>query len=287
MAVRSKSAAKKSVKKTTARKASSPKPAKKKTVKKPAAKKPASKKPASKKAASKKKAATQKAAAKKGSPKKKAAAKKAIAKKTTPKNAAKKPPAKKAASKKAAPKRAAAKKAATKKTNATNITTFKVAPAPPAKKLPKLIIKRKSNGAGPAKATTKKRVRKLTPKQLDDFTLTLVIMRDQLAGQVNSLRGDSLQRHDEVNTSEDGTDAFERQFALNLASTEQDGIWEIDEALRRIDQGVFGVCEMTGDPIELERLRAIPFTRHSLAAQAEIEGRRGLNRQSAVRRGLM
>ncbi|MFT5474592.1 MAG: RNA polymerase-binding transcription factor DksA, partial [Kiritimatiellia bacterium] len=189
--------------------------------------------------------------------------------------------------KKPATKKPATKKPATKKTNAKNITTVKVAPAPPAKKLPKLIIKRKSNGAGPANATTKKRVRKLTPKQLDNFKLTLVIMRDQLAGQVNSLRGDSLQRHDEVNTSEDGTDAFERQFALNLASTEQDGIWEIDEALRRIDQGVFGVCEMTGDPIELERLRAIPFTRHSLAAQAEIEGRRGLNRQSAVRRGLM
>ncbi|MFT7488444.1 MAG: RNA polymerase-binding transcription factor DksA, partial [Candidatus Promineifilaceae bacterium] len=321
--VRSKSAAKKSVKKTTARKASSPKPAKKKTVKKPAAKKPASKKAASKKKAATQKAAAKKgspkknAASKKGAPKKKAAAKKAIAKKTTPKNAAKKPPAKKSASKKAAPNQAAAKKPATKKpatkkpatkkpatkkpatkkpatkkpatkkTNAKNITTVKVAPAPPAKKLPKLIIKRKSNGAGPANATTKKRVRKLTPKQLDNFKLTLVIMRDQLAGQVNSLRGDSLQRHDEVNTSEDGTDAFERQFALNLASTEQDGIWEIDEALRRIDQGVFGVCEMTGDPIELERLRAIPFTRHSLAAQAEIEGRRGLNRQSAVRRGLM
>ncbi|MDE0840370.1 MAG: TraR/DksA C4-type zinc finger protein, partial [Kiritimatiellae bacterium] len=189
--------------------------------------------------------------------------------------------------KKPAAKKPAAKKPAAKKPAAKKLSSIKVAPARTGKKLPKLIINRKSNGAGPATVTTKKRARKLTPKQLEDFRVMLVVMRDQLAGQVNALRDDSLQRHDEVNTSEDGTDAFERQFALNLASTEQDGIWEIDEALRRIEQGVFGVCEMSGDPIEMERLRAIPFTRHSLAAQAEIESRRGLNRQSAVRRGLM
>lgn len=238
-------------KKTLVRKAATASTSKKEAVK--------SKTPARAKAASAKPTAKKKAAAKKVAPQEKSSAKKSVVSKRVEKTTATGP-------------KAAAKS---------------VAQAKP-RSLGKLIIKRKNNGNGVADANGgKKRARKLTEKQLSEFRQMLAMMRDQLAGQVTSLRGDSLKRHDEVNTSEDGTDAFERQFALTLASTEQDGIYEIDEALRRIDQGTYGICEMTGDPIEIERLRAIPFTRHSLSAQAEIESRTGANRQSLVRRSLL
>jgi DnaK suppressor protein len=68
-----------------------------------------------------------------------------------------------------------------------------------------------------------------------------------------------------------GTDAYDQDFALGMASSEQDAIYEIEEAMRRIKSGTFGVCEMTGKPIEPARLAAIPWTRFSADAERELE----------------
>lgn len=128
--------------------------------------------------------------------------------------------------------------------------------------------------------------RKLTAAEVREFKVLLLAMRDRLSGQIHSLKTDSLKRADEVNTVEDGTDAFERQFALNIASSENDSLIEIEEALRRIADGTFGICELTSEPIELERLKAIPYTRYSLAAQAEMEKGKAPHRQSSVLKAL-
>ncbi len=68
-----------------------------------------------------------------------------------------------------------------------------------------------------------------------------------------------------------GSDAYDRDFALNLLSQEQDALYEIDEALKRIELGTYGVCEMSGKPINHERLEAIPFTRFTVECQSQIE----------------
>ena len=47
-----------------------------------------------------------------------------------------------------------------------------------------------------------------------------------------------------------GTDSFDRDFALSRLSSEQDAVYEIDEALKRIERGTYGVCEVSGKPIE-------------------------------------
>jgi RNA polymerase-binding transcription factor DksA len=77
-----------------------------------------------------------------------------------------------------------------------------------------------------------------------------------------------------------GSDAYDRDFALSLLSQEQDSLYEIDEALKRIDTGAYGVCEMSGKPILHARLEALPFTRYTVECQAEIEKK---NRYSRVR----
>jgi RNA polymerase-binding transcription factor DksA len=46
-----------------------------------------------------------------------------------------------------------------------------------------------------------------------------------------------------------GSDAYDRDFALSLLSQEQDALYEIDEALKRIELGTYGKCEMSGKPI--------------------------------------
>lgn len=68
-----------------------------------------------------------------------------------------------------------------------------------------------------------------------------------------------------------GTDSFDRDFALSMVSSEQEALYEIDEAIRRIREGNYGVCEITGKPISRERLRAVPFTRYSVEGQIEVE----------------
>src|SRR5689334_14322397 len=54
-----------------------------------------------------------------------------------------------------------------------------------------------------------------------------------------------------------GTDEFDRDFALSLMSSEQSALYEVDEALNRIRAGTYGICEVTGEEIEPERLAAI------------------------------
>jgi RNA polymerase-binding transcription factor DksA len=68
-----------------------------------------------------------------------------------------------------------------------------------------------------------------------------------------------------------GTDTFDRDFALGMLSSEQDALYEIDEALNRIRDGTYGKCELTGKPIEAPRLEAIPWTRFSAAAEKQLE----------------
>ncbi len=68
-----------------------------------------------------------------------------------------------------------------------------------------------------------------------------------------------------------GTDEFDRDFALSLVSSEQDALNEIEEAIIRIKDGTYGVCEVTGEAISKERLEAVPFTRFSLQGQSEFE----------------
>ncbi len=81
-----------------------------------------------------------------------------------------------------------------------------------------------------------------------------------------------------------GSDAADRDFALGLLSHEQHALSEIDHALRRIERGTYGICELSGEPIPRPRLRAIPFARHTVAWQAEVEKQRkaGRHRRAAV-----
>jgi RNA polymerase-binding transcription factor DksA len=68
-----------------------------------------------------------------------------------------------------------------------------------------------------------------------------------------------------------GTDNFDRDFALSLLSSDQDAIYEIEEALKRIEKGTYGICEITSKPIPKARLEAIPWARFTVEAQAQLE----------------
>lgn len=78
-----------------------------------------------------------------------------------------------------------------------------------------------------------------------------------------------------------GTDTFDRDFALSMVASEQEALSEIDAAIKRINDGTYGICEHTGKPIPKDRLLAVPFTRFTAEAQKEIERNRHRSRTQA------
>jgi RNA polymerase-binding transcription factor DksA len=74
------------------------------------------------------------------------------------------------------------------------------------------------------------------------------------------------------------TDSFDRDCALALLSSAQNALYEIEQALNRIANGTYGICELSGQAIEVDRLRAIPWTRFSALAQSQLETRSGAAR---------
>jgi DnaK suppressor protein len=101
----------------------------------------------------------------------------------------------------------------------------------------------------------------------------LLELRDQLTRQMDGLAKESAQEMAgySLHMADSGTDNFDRDFALSLLSSDQDAVYEIEAALRRIEKNTFGVCELTGKPIPKKRLEAIPWTRYTVQAQAQLE----------------
>ncbi len=101
----------------------------------------------------------------------------------------------------------------------------------------------------------------------------LVDLRDQLRRQMDGLAQESAQELAgySLHMADSGTDNFDRDFALSLLSSDQDAIYEIEEALKRIEKKTYGVCELTGKQIPKARLEAIPWTRFTVEAQAQLE----------------
>jgi DnaK suppressor protein len=106
-----------------------------------------------------------------------------------------------------------------------------------------------------------------------EFYNNLLELRDQLLNQMNGLAKESAQEMAgySLHMADSGTDNFDRDFALSLLSADQDSVYEIEEALKRIERKTYGVCELTGKTIPKARLEAIPWTRFTVEAQGQLE----------------
>lgn len=97
-------------------------------------------------------------------------------------------------------------------------------------------------------------------------------LREHLIGEnqdrMHSIRS-SGQAEGESKT--DAAEEFDRLFNVSLLSVELRSLLEVEAALQRIEQGKYGICEMTGKPIAAARLRAVPWTRFSLEAESALE----------------
>jgi RNA polymerase-binding transcription factor DksA len=132
--------------------------------------------------------------------------------------------------------------------------------------------------------------RKLTPfirKQKEK----LLQLRDAMVDSMAGVAQDTLRSRAEgseasafgMHQADAGSDAYDRDFALSLLSQEQDALYEIDQALKRIEIGTYGICEMSGKPIPHARLEAIPFARFTVECQSQLEKQ---NKASRVRQSV-
>jgi RNA polymerase-binding transcription factor DksA len=111
-----------------------------------------------------------------------------------------------------------------------------------------------------------------------DLRDTLINSMDGLAK--NNLRGDGTNETASafgMHQADAGSDAYDRDFALSLLSQEQDALYEIEEAIKRIEAGSYGMCEMSYKAIPVVRLEAIPFARYTVECQEIIEKERKMN----------
>src|SRR6516162_8216820 len=107
----------------------------------------------------------------------------------------------------------------------------------------------------------------------------LLQLRDSLLDSMMGVSRDTLRSRAEgseasafgMHQADAGSDAYDRDFALSLLSQEQDALYEIEEALKRVDAGTYGICEMSGKQIPHARLEAIPFARFTVECQTQIE----------------
>lgn len=122
--------------------------------------------------------------------------------------------------------------------------------------------------------------KKLDKKDLEKLKALLVQLKAKIAGDIRHLESDSLNVNSRdaagdlsgysYHMADMASDNFDREFNLGLASTEQQTLNMISNALRKMDDGTFGVCEECNKMIPLKRLTAMPYARLCIKCQ-EVE----------------
>jgi RNA polymerase-binding protein DksA len=109
---------------------------------------------------------------------------------------------------------------------------------------------------------------KLTKKETEDLRDRLREEREELAAQLSTIEEDafSSSQSDLVGdvglddeSADAGTATFEREKDLSIEQNVRDLLHKIDAALKRIEEGTYGICERCGRPIEKTRIKALPY----------------------------
>ena len=116
----------------------------------------------------------------------------------------------------------------------------------------------------------------LKKKELDVLVARLNEVRKEIVGDVESVHRQS----NELGT--DGTQdigdlaaaTYSKQVMMELGERERGRLREVEAAFKRLEEGTYGICEESDEPIPFIRLEAIPYTRFTVAAQSEMEVRK-------------
>ena len=132
------------------------------------------------------------------------------------------------------------------------------------------------------------RKRKIAPEWREHYD-RLRELREQMTDNKRMLANDAKEQRStsSIHMADAASDTYDCDWALSMLSSDQEALYEIEEAINRIETGGYGKCEITGKLIEAERLAAIPWARFSMEAQRQLEDEGAIGRTKlAERRGL-
>jgi len=121
----------------------------------------------------------------------------------------------------------------------------------------------------------------MTKAELDGFRQQLETLRQRLTGDVSQLATEALRQTEEpaggnlsntpIHMADLGSDNFEQEFSLGLLQNEERALEEIADALERLHQGTYGLCEECRQEIPKPRLHALPYARHCVACALKLQ----------------
>ena len=126
-------------------------------------------------------------------------------------------------------------------------------------------------------------VAKLTTQEIGELRTRLESERGELADQLTTIEDQAFAATQsdisgdvgvDDESADAGTATFEREKELSIEQNVRDLIQKIDRALKRIDDGTYGICEQCGEPIPRERLRALPYAALCVRCKSGGLGRR-------------
>jgi len=128
-----------------------------------------------------------------------------------------------------------------------------------------------------------KPLRKLNKKDLADFRKIVLRKKEMLVDDLNHISEDTLKKSQKeasgdisgytYHMADVATDNYDREFSLGLASNERKTLYELEDALKRIEDGDFGFCDQCKSPISKLRLKAVPSARLCVKCQERLEKR--------------
>lgn len=123
--------------------------------------------------------------------------------------------------------------------------------------------------------------KKLNKKELADFKKLILKRKDEVMGDIKHISEDTLKKSQRdasgdisgytYHMADVATDTYDREFSLGLASNERSLLYELEDALKKIEDGTFGICEDCKDLITKIRLKAVPYARFCLKCQEKKE----------------
>lgn len=125
--------------------------------------------------------------------------------------------------------------------------------------------------------------KKYNKKDLTEFKKLILKRKEEIAEGIKHISEDTLKKSQKdaagdisgytYHMADVATDTYDREFSLGLASNERQALYELDDALKKIEEGTFGICEDCKGLITKTRLKAIPHARLCVKCQERKEKR--------------
>lgn len=119
-----------------------------------------------------------------------------------------------------------------------------------------------------------------TKKELDSIRNDLISQKAMIIEEILSIQGQSNKSLKDssgdlsgysFHMADQATDLYDREFSLTLAEGERERLFSLDEAIKKIDEGSYGLCEGCGSPIAKRRIKAMPNASNCIKCQQEKE----------------